>query len=180
MTNTLQLSLLEKNDLEFVKNLRMLPEVNSFLGTFTLLNDALQAEWFEKWLHSSSTRYLLVRSPQGEKIGLVRLTDMDFINRSVCVGADIHPTFQNQGYGQQLYRQIFHLVFNDYNLHRAYLYVLENNARAIHVYKKMGFKQEGILRDAVFKHGCYKNYILMSILRSEYQASIQTHTNIDN
>ena len=58
--------------------------------------------------------------------------------------------------------------FETLNLNRIWLYVFEDNPRAIHVYEKVGFKREGLLRQDRFHEGHYWDTILMSILREEW------------
>ena len=61
--------------------------------------------------------------------------------------------------------------FKTLNLNRIYLRVYENNLRAIRVYEKTGFRQEGQLRQAHFQDGSYMDVILMGILRSDWDQS---------
>jgi diamine N-acetyltransferase len=58
--------------------------------------------------------------------------------------------------------------FNTLNLNRIYLRVVENNPRAIRAYEKAGFIHEGRQRKAEFKGGRYLDFLVMSMLRSEY------------
>lgn len=162
-----RLRLVEESDLVFVKDLRENPLVSEYLGTFALINDAMQKKWFDTWVNSSSSKYLIFEREDGVKAGMVRLSQIDFINRSICVGGDLHPDFQNQGLSAQLYTLIFDLVFNKYNMHRAYLLVLEENKRAIRAYEKQGFKLEGLQRDAICRNGKYHNYLMYSKLAGE-------------
>ena len=53
---------------------------------------------------------------------------------------------------------------------RIYLYVFETNPRAIRAYEKCGFVHEGKLRQSVYRNGRYIDILLMSILRSEWDA----------
>ena len=55
-------------------------------------------------------------------------------------------------------------AFNDLNLNRIQLRVLENNESAINLYKAVGFKEEGLLREVVIKNNEYQNMFIMSIL----------------
>jgi RimJ/RimL family protein N-acetyltransferase len=59
--------------------------------------------------------------------------------------------------------------FETLNLNRIFLRVYSHNPRAIHVYQKVGFVEEGILRQAHFHNGDYKDVHIMSVLRSEWQ-----------
>jgi diamine N-acetyltransferase len=54
-------------------------------------------------------------------------------------------------------------------MNRLWLLVLENNEPAKNLYKKMGFVNEGVQRQAIFKEGQYHDYIMMSLLRGEYE-----------
>jgi len=44
------------------------------------------------------------------------------------------------------------------------------NARARHVYRKAGFVEEGILRDAFWSGERYESLMVMSILEDEYRS----------
>ncbi len=174
-----RLRLIEESDLLFVKNLRQHSETTAFLGSFVLLNDTKQKLWFESLQKNSSACYMIFEkfdshNPFGEdkisKLGMVRITDIDFIHRSMCVGGDIDPKFRGKGYAKHMYALIFKYGFEAMNMHRLWLCVLENNERAKKLYEKMGFSYEGMQREAVFKDGVYHNYLMMSILDKEYKA----------
>jgi diamine N-acetyltransferase len=70
---------------------------------------------------------------------------------------------QSQGYGQQALRLILRHAFHDLGLHRLYLTVLDDNARAIRVYEKCGFRVEGRLRQHAYKRGQFRDLVLMGI-----------------
>ncbi len=165
-----RIRLIEEDDLAFVKALRADPSIYSCLGTFCLLNDAKQKKWFDAILSDNSKSYMIfekVTEAEVKKIGMVRITDIDYINRSMCVGGDIAPSFQGKGYSKKMYSLIFKYGFGCMNMHRLYLSVLETNLVARSLYEKMGFVYEGTLRQAIYKDGKYLDYYCMSILRDE-------------
>ena len=51
----------------------------------------------------------------------------------------------------------------------GYFILFVNNDRACHVYQTSGFREEGIMRGAVYWDGAYHSHVLMSLLESEYQ-----------
>lgn len=167
-----QIRRIEESDLEWLKELRESPETNKYLGTFCLLNSALQKKWFDSLLNDSKRCYMAFERTSNDRvelIGLIRITDIDYINRSICVGGDLIQEFRGKGYAKKMYKLIFKYGFDYLNMHRLYLYVLNDNIVAKTLYKKLGFTLEGILRDAIFSEGRYKNYELMSILDNEYK-----------
>jgi len=73
-----------------------------------------------------------------------------------------------KGVGEICTRLVIDYGFSELNLNRIYLSVLASNERAINLYKKIGFIQEGILRKAQYKNNTYIDVVLMAILRDEY------------
>lgn len=53
--------------------------------------------------------------------------------------------------------------------HHVSLDVFVFNQRAIHTYEKVGFKHEGVLRDAIKVGNQYVDDILMSMLEEEWK-----------
>jgi len=163
----MKLRLVDEQDLDFVRELRQDPEVVKYLGSFILLNQEKQIQWFKSLINDKSKMYLILED-DNEKFGYVRITKIDYIHRSVCVGGDIHKDCRGKGLSSKMFELIFDLCFNKMNMNRVWLFVLETNERAIHIYKKNGFVEEGRQRKAIYKDGKYLDYIMMSILKDEY------------
>lgn len=91
-------------------------------------------------------------------------------NRCGDLGIAIgHPGYRDRGYGTDAMRTLCRFGFAMLNLHRIELTVDATNARARHVYRKVGFVEECLLRDHRFIAGSYRDTVVMSILRSEFQ-----------
>lgn len=173
--------LIDLEDLDFVNNIRLSSHVQNNVGTHLFTNNFLQKNWLENISKSAKEKYLILEfcddknsnsaqkfeQNSRQKIGLIRFTEIDFINRSICVGGDIAQDFIGKGHGKKMYEIIFKICFDIWGMNRVWLSVLENNHRAINLYKKVGFIQEGIMRSAIFKDGKFENYIMMSILRTD-------------
>ena len=163
--------LIESEDLDFLNEIRLSPHVQSNVETHLFTNNILQKDWIEKISRSNKEKYLILELKSSEKyvkIGLICLTDVDFINRSISVGGHILENFSSKGHGKKMYEIIFKICFDVWNLNRVWLVVLNKNQKAINLYHKMNFIHEGVMRKAVFKNGKYEDYLLMSILREEY------------
>lgn len=59
-------------------------------------------------------------------------------------------------------------AFLELNLHRISLRVFSLNERAIHIYNKIGFVQEGVVRESLYRSGKWHDIIIMGILKREY------------
>jgi RimJ/RimL family protein N-acetyltransferase len=107
--------------------------------------------------------------PDGTVAGEVVINQIDPDNRSanIRIALFAEPYF-GKGLGSEALRLMLDYGFGALNLHRISLGVYAFNARAIHVYEKLGFKREGVLRDALFYDGVYHDEIVMSILEDEW------------
>lgn len=104
-------------------------------------------------------------------IGDVAIMDMDNPkNRSGSFRIAIDTHLAGRGYGTEATELMLDFGFGILNLHRIQLDVYTINERAIHVYEKVGFKREGVLRDAHYYDSAYYDTIIMSILEDDYRS----------
>jgi RimJ/RimL family protein N-acetyltransferase len=103
-------------------------------------------------------------------IGVVSLMNIseanDSAELSVIVG---HPEDRHHGYGAEAIDTILRYGFEEVGLHRVGLSVFEFNEGAISTYEKLGFREEGRLRQALKRDGTFHDAILMSVLGSEWR-----------
>jgi len=76
-----------------------------------------------------------------------------------------------KGYGADTMDLLLDYAFGYLNFHRVAIGVVGSNARALHFYERVGFKQEGVQREGYFYAHKYQDFIMMSILEEEYRAS---------
>lgn len=167
-TKIYQIRLIDQNDSEFLISLRNDPDVYENLGNHVFLNSIIQEDFINSISRSDESKYFIFKNEKNERVGLVRITDIDRVHRSACVGADICKEFRGKSLARAIYKAIFKIVFDIWGLNRAWLLVLEDNKKAYELYKKVGFIEEGRYRKARFKNGKFVDYILMGILRDEY------------
>lgn len=112
--------------------------------------------------------YYLVK--EGERyLGVINLTRLDYANRHAYLGIYRNPEEEIIHTGTKLGRILLTLAFDIAGLHTLKLEVIEDNERAIHLYKKMGFVEEGRLREFVFRDGKWKDVIIMGMTEEEYR-----------
>ena len=92
--------------------------------------------------------------------------------RPECRSAEVAITIGDKsrwdgGYGTDAMRTICRFGFEMMNLHRIELHVFAENGRARRAYQKVGFKEEGLLRDSVYKYGKYIDDVVMGLLEGE-------------
>jgi len=86
---------------------------------------------------------------------------------SIYIG---QPDARGRGIGSSATYLALAEAFDRIELHKVWLRVHEKNFRALRLYKKLGFVQEGILREEFWLEGQRVSAIYMGILRSEFDA----------
>jgi RimJ/RimL family protein N-acetyltransferase len=163
---------LKREDLVIVNGWRAQRSViDGVSAPFRHIGLDVDVEWFEQYLTRRQVDVRCAICVEGdEPIGLVSLTNIDTVHRHadfhILIGPD---SVKGKGVGTAATRAMLQHGFGDLNLHRVSLTVLAGNARAIRVYEKVGFKREGLLRDAVYKNGGYQDLIAMALLSHEIE-----------
>ena len=126
------------------------------------------AERHEAAMASADFAYLVGSADGGPPAGFAILRDLN--NRSDNIGLQrIVSAAAGQGFGRPFLAAVIDWVFTETACHRFLLEVFTDNARARHVYRSLGFVEEGLLREAVKRaDGSRVDQVLMSILRPEW------------
>ena len=91
---------------------------------------------------------------------------------------DSHATFGivigekdywSKNYGMEAARLLIDYGFQQLNLHRISSTALAFNERSIRFHRKLGFREEGRLRQAMFKNGQYHDLVQFGLLREEWK-----------
>ncbi|CAH1853551.1 GNAT family N-acetyltransferase [Convivina intestini] len=117
-------------------------------------------------LDQSERRFVI--EVEGDFAGIVELVEIDTIHRHAEIQIIVDPQYQGQGLAQAGMQLGIEYAFNVLNLHKIYLYVDVDNSAAIHIYKKLGFQEEGQLRQHYFAEGCYHDSFLMGLFFTEF------------
>jgi RimJ/RimL family protein N-acetyltransferase len=165
----------EKEDLpQFVAWLND-PEVIDGLGLFMPIASGDESRWFESvTTHEPAEKPLVIEVRDGEDwrlAGNSSFMNVEWKNRLAEVGLFIgDKSIWNQGYGTEVMRLLFKHGFETLNLNRIWLRVFADNPRAVRVYEKAGMLHEGCYRQGVYKKGVYVDVLIMSMLKSEWDA----------
>jgi RimJ/RimL family protein N-acetyltransferase len=142
-----------------------------------LENDPSCNLWVSQWppeRHEAAIKdghhhYLVAESDAGDWIGFVFLRDVRSANRCIEVQR-LAVTRPGEGYGRALLKQVTRIAFETYGAHRVWFDVIESNDRARHVYRSLGFVEEGTFREAKLNiDGRFYSLVLMGMLENEYR-----------
>ncbi|SLN15062.1 GNAT family N-acetyltransferase [Pseudooctadecabacter jejudonensis] len=108
---------------------------------------------------------------RGALTGVVFLHSLDETDKRAILAVGLLDEAKlDQGIGEAAIRLILGYAFDTLGLHRVALRVLDDNARAIACYRKLGFVEEGRLRENALVAGRWQDDIMMGLLASEFPA----------
>ena len=90
--------------------------------------------------------------------------------RSVELSLLVDADHWGQGFGMDMMQTILEACFAGWGIHRIGVRVEEGNERALALYHRLGFKEEGRLRQAAFRDGRTTDVLLFGQLVAEWAA----------
>ncbi|KAF8158388.1 acyl-CoA N-acyltransferase [Crassisporium funariophilum] len=150
-----------------------------------LYNDPLVAPWINEgfvvpkhhsfldrittFLDSALMMCIVEEIETGEFVGLTGfVAQAETKNRNAVMMIALMPKFHRKGYGYEAMRWLIGYAFEGMNMHRVSLTVFEGNDKALALYLKLGFIEEGRHRKIVWIDGAWKDTIYMGILEDEW------------
>lgn len=133
------------------------------------LSKEIALKHFEKTKKSPSDLMIFKATLGTSIIGHIELEQIDFQSRSARISRlFIDKGFRKIGVAQELINFVLQIGFNDLDLNRISIFVIEGNDSALRLYKKIGFIQEGFLREnMILKDKKLGSYVL-SLLKTEF------------
>ncbi|MFD0714396.1 GNAT family N-acetyltransferase [Paenibacillus sp. GCM10027626] len=117
----------------------------------------------------SAKNFIIVDKNNDQAIGITALVQLDYKNRNAECILDIgEKEYWGKGIGTEALTLLLDYAFLEMNLHRVSLRVFSFNDKAVRLYTKLGFQQEGISRQAIYRDGSWSDIVHMGILKEEY------------
>ncbi|RNA66977.1 GNAT family N-acetyltransferase [Alteribacter keqinensis] len=124
---------------------------------------------------SASKSYIIVEKESDTPIGVTSLINIDYKNRNAECIIDLgEKRSWGKGCGKEAMGLLMEYAFLEMNLHRLSLKVYSFNTKAINLYNILGFYQEGVSRQTLYRDGEWHDVIHMGILQNEYRADDTT------
>lgn len=117
----------------------------------------------EKIINKGKNQYWYVAEENGKVIGLGILMNHGNLRKKHVgvITLMVNSDYQNKGVGSLLMDKLINLS-ESLNIIRLELCVFRDNYKAINLYKKFGFKEEGIKVKSALKNGEYIDEIMMA------------------
>lgn len=104
------------------------------------------------------------------------------IGRSVCIPRPftasidyaIHPDFRGRGIVTRTCAAVIDYAFRELGIKRIEILADVMNAKSCAIPERLGFMKEGVLRQSVSYGSCHGDIAVYSLLRSEWETSMET------
>lgn len=112
----------------------------------------------------------IVARQSGEPVGRIYISRIDRHSDSLDITKFYigDPRLWGKGIGREIMNEVLEYCFTFLHMERVTLDYYTGNKRASTLYESLGFKSEGVARNATKKDGRYYDLHLMSMLRSEF------------
>lgn len=132
-----------------------------------LVSERNEREWFENAIKDQSNKrviFSVVFLKTNILIGYFQLNNINFINKNAFLGIIIgEKSFQGMGLGKEIIKIGTDYGFKNLGLKKIYLDVVDNNERAIKLYKNLKFNTEGSFKNHFFFNGNYYDIFRMAL-----------------
>jgi len=105
-------------------------------------------------------------------VGVIRLMNINKINKNCEVGFWIGKEYQNNGYSKEALKLVLNFGFKRLILFRISAKIMHLNTTSVNLVEKFGFKQEGRMRNAILKNGKWIDGLIYGLLRDEYKREV--------
>ncbi len=144
---------------------------NQLGGCNMFVSEAREKKWMEDTIfHSLDIKLAVCLKENNLHIGNVYLTGINYINRSaeshILIG---NKEYWGKGYAIEALTEILKYGFNERGLNRVEARINSDNIASLKMHEKCGYVKEGVLRQALFKNGQFKDVVIMSILKEEFE-----------
>jgi [ribosomal protein S5]-alanine N-acetyltransferase len=172
-TERLILRQLTVDDIDFVFHHFSDPRVTQYLMDEPPVLDYAQAQaiidFYLEPEGKDHSRWGIVHKADNRMIGTCGFHKWVKASFRAETGYDLSPDYWGQGYMGEAVRAVIHLGFERMGLNRIEALVYVNNDRSIQLLHRLGFKQEGRLRDFFCLDGVFYDHFLFTLLKREWE-----------
>ena len=109
----------------------------------------------------------------GEMVGVIALRSIDMANRNASLGYYLAATHQGRGLVTEACRILLDYAFGELQLNRVDILCAPGNARSRAIPKRLGFTEEGTLREIQWLYDHYVDLVVYAMLKRNWKAGVK-------
>lgn len=164
----------EKEDLLKLRDWRNNPDFRKNFREYRELNMAMQEKWFEQKVANDPTTMMfsIRRLSDGELLGCCGFVYINWVHRHADLSLYIgwkDSYIDKEGYAEESCWLLLDHGFNELNLNKVWTEIYEFDEKKWSLYQKLGFRQDGMLRQNYFYDGKWWGSRIISILADDHR-----------
>lgn len=170
------LRVIEKNDIELIRQWRNTPELYTFFASHDFITEPQQENWFASKATAKDSLFLMIsHKKSSERIGITHLESINYRNQNAGWGIYIAvPKYRVGILAKEAVYLLFNYAFDYLNLHKIYGNTLESNSRGREFHRSIGFTEEAIFKQHIFLNSHFEDLIWIALFRSTWNEIKQT------
>lgn len=104
-----------------------------------------------------------------ELVGVIGYNSIDWKNKKANLGYWLDKQHQGEGIITAACKELVDNAFNNFNLNKVEISCAEGNVKSRAVPERLGFTQEGVIRDAEWLYDKFVNHIQYGMLAEEWE-----------
>jgi RimJ/RimL family protein N-acetyltransferase len=118
---------------------------------------------------SDEVSFFSIASTERELAGEALLWGIDLHNRSAHAGLALLPRFRGRGWSAEVLQLLCRYAFVVRGLNRLQIETNPDNVPMIRAAERVGFSQEGVLRQATWTLGSFADAVVMGLLAKDWR-----------
>lgn len=145
--------------------------VTRYLGKESLINIDEAYEVIDKiktnYSENRGIRWGIIHKENEKLIGTIGYDIIQIKNKRADIGYDINSNYWRQKIATEALKEVINFGFNKLDLNRIGAVVFPNNEASLNLLKKVGFKEEGLLREYIIQNNIARDTLVLSLLKKE-------------
>ncbi|WP_338470536.1 GNAT family protein [Niallia sp. XMNu-256] len=108
-------------------------------------------------------------------IGAIGLHSIDWYNKQTTIGYYLAQGFEGKGIMTKSVQALLDYIFHSLKLHRVEIRCGVNNHKSRAIPIRLGFKEEGVIRDGEFLYDHYHDLVVYGMLAHEWHSKSKKH-----
>lgn len=107
---------------------------------------------------------------QDRIVGVISYNSIDWNNRIAYIGYWLSAGYQGRGIITRACRRLIGHAFEEFEMHRVEIRCATGNRRSCAIPQRLGFTQEGVVRQVEWLYDHYVDHVIYGLLANEWRA----------
>jgi len=158
---------INEDDLQMVLAWRNSERINRYMFSNHSITMAEHRRWFEGL--AAAERFCLIFELNNRAVGVVNITELDSYDNKCSWGFYLGETGLPKGTGLLMGYHGLQFIFAELGIRKLGSKSFAFNKNSIHYHQKLGFMEEGILRQECKKNEVFEDVVLLALFKEKWQ-----------